>query len=105
MKPPPFPYGCRFLPNQLTRRDFALRIAAGGATLASTVPWWLPTAAAAARVPAKIVLINEPFLRQEYPNDIAALLAAIYRFAEQQNGEVLNTGRSPTPSDIKIQLQ
>jgi len=69
-------------PSPLTRRDFVSRTTAGGVALASGVPWLLPTAATAAGPTPLTVLINEPFLRGEYPNDIAVLLAAIYRFAD-----------------------
>ena len=92
------------LADRVTRRDFVARTAAGGAALASGVPWLVPAAATAAGPPPTTVLINEPFLRGEYPNDIEVLLAAIHRFVERQNGEVLNTDGTRTPRDIKSQL-
>ena len=91
---------------EVTRREFVARAAAGAAALSAA--WEMLSApavqAAGAPTPSTSVLVNEAFLRKQYPQDIALLLDGVKKFAEQHGGDVVYVGKDTTPVAIKAQL-
>jgi uncharacterized membrane protein len=85
----------------LTRRDL---IRAVGGVVGTAALSQVRAASAAPAPQPMAVLVNESFLRQNYPDDVSALLEAIKKFAQRENGQVVSVGREATPQHIKAQL-
>jgi len=84
----------------LTRRE--IMRAAGGLVVAGTLSSGRQARAAVPQPTA--VLANENFLREQYPKEGSALIEAIQRFAQRENGQVIPVGRNTSPQRIKAQL-
>src|SRR5690242_11638352 len=51
-----------------------------------------------------VILTNEAWLREKYPNDSAALMDAARKFATEQAGRLRDVGANPSPKKVRQTL-